>query len=109
MGRREGRAAGQVLRCCAQAGLRIGGGANPVGKEVVIPLARDPPFSPATGAAHVASTRAFFAVVFDRSLGVTAPPVMRNGRRSALSIVVRSSHWTNCGGTEPASVGVEEW
>jgi hypothetical protein len=37
MGRREGRAAGKVLRCCPQAGLRVGGGASPVGKEVVTP------------------------------------------------------------------------
>jgi hypothetical protein len=43
MGRREGRAAGEVLRCCAQGGLRIEGGANPVGKERWPPLQnRDP-------------------------------------------------------------------
>jgi DNA helicase II / ATP-dependent DNA helicase PcrA len=38
MGRREGRAAREVLRCCAPAGLRFGRGANPPGRESVTPL-----------------------------------------------------------------------
>jgi hypothetical protein len=53
--------------------------------------------------------RAFFALIFDRSLRVMPPSVMRNARRSPLTTVVRSSHWTNCGGTEPALVGGEQW
>jgi hypothetical protein len=37
MGRREGRAADEVLRCWAQAGLCVGRGASPVGEEVLTP------------------------------------------------------------------------
>jgi len=66
MGRREGRAADEVLRCCAPAGLRFGRGANPPGRESVTPLVKiETPwgpslFSQATGALPCASARAFF-------------------------------------------------
>jgi hypothetical protein len=43
MGRREGRAADEALRCCAQAGLSVGRGASPVGEEVLTPLVKNEP------------------------------------------------------------------
>jgi hypothetical protein len=47
MRRREGRAAGKVLRCCAQVVLRLEGGADPVGKEPATPPVKiDPPQGP---------------------------------------------------------------
>jgi hypothetical protein len=65
MGRREGRAADEVLRCCAQAGLGIGRGGNPVGEEAVTPLVKNetllgsPLFLTGHRCRSRASTRAF--------------------------------------------------
>jgi hypothetical protein len=78
MGRREGRAADEVLRCWAQAGLCVGRGASPVGEEVLTPPGKKeaplgtPLFSPAAGAAPV-HRPVHFAVVFDHSLREPRP------------------------------------
>jgi hypothetical protein len=92
MRRREGRAAGKVLRCCAQVVLRLEGGADPVGKEPATPPVKiDPPKGPPFLTTHRcrsrASTRAFFAVVFDRSLRVTAPLPLCATARGRLYLI----------------------
>jgi hypothetical protein len=100
MGRREGRAAGEVLRCCAQAGLRIGRGGQPVGGRGDHPCQnRDPP-----GTSHQpqmpsrASTRGFFAVVCDHSLRVTAAPLCVTGpRRLYGDAAARLRYWRTTG------------
>jgi hypothetical protein len=102
MGRREGRAPDEVVSCCAQAALRIGRGANPVGKEAVPPWSKskippwDPPFLASHRCRSRASTRTFFAVVFDRSLRVTAPLPLCATARGRLSLLVVRSTQDNC-------------
>jgi hypothetical protein len=68
----------EAVSCGSQAGLRVGRGASPVGKEAGPPGQKSrplsgPPFFHHPQVPLACMDRAFFAVDFDPSLCVTAP------------------------------------
>jgi hypothetical protein len=89
---RQGAHPDEVMRCCAPAGLRVGGGsARSKCPLVKIETGQHPPFSPPTGAALVHRLVHFSPSFLSAR---HAQRHLRGGVTAAGRLGVRFSHWT---------------